>query len=98
MSPAPCVEPDSYRLSCRDARLERVDVELDGALEVCGLVLVHDVVLGQLVEHGRYFGQQSFCSALLGGRTQRFHSVTRRLVEQTVVSPLRDGLTNPLLR
>jgi hypothetical protein len=30
-------------------------VQLEGALQVCGLVLVHDIVLGELVQHsGRW--------------------------------------------
>ena len=48
----PTVWMDVFVLSL-GFRLQGVDVELDGALEVRSLVLVHDVVLRELVEHRR---------------------------------------------
>ena len=38
-------------------------MQLERAFQVTGLVLVDDVVLGQLVQHRRYLGQQRFGSA-----------------------------------
>ena len=35
-------------------------MQLECALQVCGLVLVHDIVLGELVQHGGYLGKQGF--------------------------------------
>ena len=77
--------------------LERVDVQLERAFQVTGLVLVDDVVLGQLVQHRRYLGQQRFGSALLAGIAQRLHRIARRLVIETVVRTFGNGLANPLL-
>ena len=82
----------------RSRRLECVHVKLDGALQVGGLVLVHDVVLGQLVEHRRNLRQESFGCALLGRRTQSLHGVAGRLVEQAVVCALGRRLTDSFLR
>ena len=81
-----------------DEDLECVHVKLDRALQVRSLVLVHDVVLGQLVEHGGYLRKQSLGGALLGGCAQGLHSVARRLVEQPVVRTLRGGLATTLFR
>ena len=60
-------------------------MQLERAFQVTGLVLVDDVVLGQLVQHRRYLGQQRFGSALLAGVAQRLHRIARRLVIETVV-------------
>ena len=86
--------------SCGTERLllQGVHMQLQSALEVGGLVLVHDVVLGELVEHRGDLRKQGLGSALLGRRTQGLHGVAGRLVEQTVVGPLGCGLTNPFLR
>ena len=65
--------------------------------QITGLVLVDDVVLGQLVQHRRYLGQQRFGSALLAGIAQRLHRIARRLVIETVVRTFGNGLANPLL-
>ncbi len=77
---------------------EGVHVKLDGALEVGGLVLVHDVVLGQLVEHSRYLRKQGLGGALLGRRAQSLHGVAGRLVIQAVVRTLGHRLTDSFLR
>ena len=68
------------------------------ALEVCGLVLVDNAVLRELVEHRAYLGQQSLGGALLGGVAQSLHGVARSLVIETVVCTLGNGLANSLLR
>ena len=47
-------------------------MELKRALEVAGLVLVHDVVLGELVEHRGYLRQKGLGGALLGGVRRAF--------------------------
>ena len=73
-------------------------MQLHGALQVTGLILVNDVQLSQLVEQRGYLRQQSLGSALLGGVAQSLHGVAGRLVEQTVVCALRSGLANALLR
>ena len=52
--------------------LECVHVQLEGALQVCGLVLVHDIVLGELVQHGGYLGKQGFGGTLLRGLRSAF--------------------------
>ena len=57
-------------------------MKLDGALQVGSLVLVHDVVLGQLVEHRRNLRQESFGCALLGRRTQ---SLECRLLDRSTI-------------
>lgn len=73
-------------------------MELKRALEVAGLVLVHDVVLGELVEHRGYLRQKGLGGALLGGVAQGLHGIAGRLVVETVVRTLRQGLTDTLLR
>lgn len=78
--------------------LERVHVQLDGAFEVGGLVLVHDVVLCKLVQHGGYLGKQGLGGALLRGAAERFHGIACRLVVKTVVGALGQRLTNSLFR
>lgn len=69
-------------------------MQLEGALQVCGLVLVHDIVLGELVQHGGYLGEQGFGGTLLRGVAQCFHGITCCLVVQTVVGTLGRGLAN----
>jgi len=81
-----------------DEDLECVHVKLDRTLQVRSLVLVHDVVLCQFVEHSGYLRKQGLGGALFGGRAQGLHGVAGRLVEQAVVSALRQGLANSLLR
>ena len=77
---------------------ECVHVQLEGALQVCGLVLVHDIVLGELVQHGGYLGEQGFGGTLLRGVAQCFHGITCCLVVQTVVGTLGRGLANAFFR
>ena len=93
----PTVWMDVFVLSL-GFRLQGVDVELDGALEVRSLVLVHDVVLRELVEHRRNLRKQCLGGALLGGSPHLIHDIAGRLVEQTVVRTLLQRLTNPFLR
>ena len=78
--------------------LECVHVQLEGALQVCGLVLVHDIVLGELVQHGGYLGKQGFGGTLLRGVAQCFYGITCCLVVQTVVGTLGRGLANAFFR
>ena len=78
--------------------LQCVYMQLHGAFQIRSLVLVHDVVLCELVQHRSHFRKQCFGSALLGGCTQGFHRIARRLVEQTVVRTLGQGLTNSFFR
>ena len=78
--------------------LECVHVQLEGALQVCGLVLVHDIVLGELVQHGGYLGTQGFGGTLLRGVAQCFYGITCCLVLQTVVGTLGRGLANAFFR
>ena len=72
-------------------------MQLERAFQVTGLVLVDDVVLGQLVQHRRYLGQPRFGSALLAGVAQRIPRNARRRVIETVVRTFGIGLENPLL-
>ena len=72
-------------------------MQLHGALEVTGLVLMHDIVLSQLIQHRRNLREQSLGSALLGRIAQSLHGVAGRLVIQAVVRTLGDGLTNAFL-
>jgi len=73
-------------------------VELSGALQVTGLVLVDDVELSNLIQQGGYLREQCLSGALVGRVAQSLHGVAGRLVEQTVVCALRCGLANALLR
>ena len=67
-------------------------MQLDGAFEVGGLVLVHDVVLCKFVQHGGYLGKQGLGGALLRGVAERFHGIACRLVVKTVVGALGQRL------
>ena len=78
--------------------LQCVYMQLHGAFQIRRLVFVHDVVLCELIQHRGHFRKQSFGSTLLGGCTQGFHRIARRLVEQTVVRTFGQGLANSFLR
>lgn len=80
------------------AELQCVYVELECAFEVARLVLVDDVVLGELVQHSGYLRKQCLRCALLGGVAQCLHSVACGLVIETVVGTLGSCLANSLLR
>lgn len=68
------------------------------ALEVGRLVLVNDIHLGELVEHGGHFRKQYQSGLLLGRVAQRLHGVTSRLVVIFVPNLPHLGLAYSLLR
>ena len=72
-------------------------MQLKCALEVTGLVLVDDVVLGQLVQHGGNFRQQGLGSALFRRVAQRLHGIAGCLGIKPVMGTLGDRLANPFL-
>lgn len=78
----------------RRALCQCVDFQLKRALQVGCFVVVDDVFLGQFVEHGYYFGQQSFGSGFVGRIAQCFHGVTSGFVVVFVVQTTRFGLTD----
>ena len=73
-------------------------MHLQRTFQVAGFVLVHDIVLGELVQHGGYLGKQGFGGTLLRGVAQCFYGITCCLVVQTVVGTLGRGLANAFFR
>ena len=73
-------------------------MKLKRTFKVTGLVLVDDIELGQLVQHGSNLREQCLGGTLLRRVAQRLHGITGRLVIKAVVCTLRDRLTDPLIR
>mgnify|MGYP001598390495 CR=1 FL=1 len=67
-------------MESRDRLFQRINVELQTALQVGRLVLVDDVALGQLIEHAAHLGQQFHRFLLVGARADVAYGVPRGLV------------------
>lgn len=71
---------DLFKVEIHDGLFQRVNVELQAALQVGGFVLVDDIALGQLVQHAAYLGQQLHRFLLIGARADVPYGVTGGLV------------------
>ena len=72
-------------------------MHLQRTFQVAGFVLVHDIVLGQLVQHRSNLREKCLGRTLVRRVAECFHGVSCRLVEKTVVCALGYSLTNSLL-
>lgn len=65
-------------------------------LEVGSLIVMNDISLGQLIQHGRNFRQHFGGGGLFRSVPQAFNSVAGGLCEILVMISLRFCLTDPL--
>jgi len=92
------VEGEGLFLSYEIVALHAIHLQGKTGLQVGSLVLVDDILLGQLVDHGDYFREQFDHLFLVGFGTEFFDGITRGFCIIPVVQPFCFGLPDPFKR
>ena len=95
ISRAPCL---TTVLTKKGVGLQRVYMQLQGALQVARLILMNNVIARQLIQHSRNLRQQSLGRSLVGGIPQRLDGIPRRLMIVPVPQTPCSNLPDPLKR